>query len=171
MTTQLIQLAQPCSRGHTGFRYASSRECVECSRLRGIIYSAKNKEHLDGVRKQWRENNKDYLNNWYKKWHAKNPVRKLFYHARANAKKMGLPFDLAITDIMIPDMCPVLGIELHRGTRGRCANSPSLDRVIPNLGYTKANVVVVSWKANRIKNDASLSDLRKVADFYAKFLS
>lgn len=44
--------------------------------------------------------------------------------------------------------------------------SPSLDRLIPSKGYVKGNVVVVSWRANRLKNNASLADLRALVDFY-----
>ena len=37
-------------------------------------------------------------------------------------------------------------------------------------GYTKNNIVIVSTRANRIKSDATLDEIRKVADFYEKLL-
>ena len=37
-------------------------------------------------------------------------------------------------------------------------------------GYVKENILVVSMKANRIKTDATVEEIRKVADFYEKLL-
>lgn len=36
---------------------------------------------------------------------------------------------------------------------------PSLDKIIPKLGYVKGNVWVVSNKANRIKSNATIEEL------------
>lgn len=44
--------------------------------------------------------------------------------------------------------------------------SPQLDRIDNTKGYTKDNVVVVSKRANTIKNDATVQELCKVAEFY-----
>lgn len=50
--------------------------------------------------------------------------------ARARAKEFGVPFDLDLTDISIPEKCPVLDIPLVSTTSGRpTTNSPSLDRI------------------------------------------
>lgn len=83
---------------------------------------------------------------------------------------MGLPFDLTPEDVLIPDICPVLSIPLERVSENK-DNAPSLDRINNSLGYVRGNVVVISFKANRIKSNASLSDLRKVADYYAQHIS
>uniref|UniRef100_A0AB74UMJ1 Uncharacterized protein n=1 Tax=Caulobacter phage BL57 TaxID=3348355 RepID=A0AB74UMJ1_9VIRU len=45
-------------------------------------------------------------------------------------------------------------------------HSPSLDRIDNALGYVPGNVVVVSWKANRLKNSGSLQDLKALLTFY-----
>jgi hypothetical protein len=44
-------------------------------------------------------------------------------------------------------------------------NSPSMDRVNPNKGYTKENTAILCWRCNRIKQDAKPFELRKIADF------
>lgn len=36
------------------------------------------------------------------------------------------------------------------------------NRISPENGYVKDNVVVISYKANRIKNNATLNELEKV---------
>lgn len=84
------------------------------------------------------------------------------------AKKRGIPFDLTVDDVVIPDFCPVLGLPLYRNTGGLAQgpNSPSLDRNDPSLGYTKGNVTVISSKANAIKSNATPSELLRVAAYY-----
>ena len=48
--------------------------------------------------------------------------------------------------------------------------TPSIDRIDPKKGYVKDNIIVVSMRANRIKTDATVDEIRKVADFYEKLL-
>lgn len=86
--------------------------------------------------------------------------------AKRNAKKAGVPFNLELSDITLPTHCPVLGLELKRGEGKFCDTSPSVDRIIPELGYVKGNIAVVSWKANRIKTNAAIAELVAVANFY-----
>lgn len=62
----------------------------------------------------------------------------------------------------MPTICPVLGIPLVLGQGKLHDNSPTLDRIIPELGYVKGNVKVISYKANRIKNNGTLADLEAV---------
>jgi hypothetical protein len=73
--------------------------------------------------------------------------------ARRRALRRGVPFSLLPSDLPTPTTCPILGIPLVRNKRGMSADSPTLDRVIPVLGYVPGNVVVISWLANTIKKD------------------
>lgn len=82
--------------------------------------------------------------------------------ARNRARELGLPFNLEVGDIVIPEFCPVLGIKLERGNNN---SRPELDRVVPSLGYVKGNVNVISGRANRIKWNASLEELEAVAKY------
>ena len=84
--------------------------------------------------------------------------------ARCRAKKRGLDFNLTIEDVVIPAVCPILGIEIKRKDgRGGREFSPSLDRIIPSLGYIKGNTAVISYRANRIKNDGTAEEHEKIA--------
>lgn len=85
--------------------------------------------------------------------------------ARERALELNLEFDLREEDIVIPDICPVLGIPLVIG-RGRATDaSPSIDRMDPTKGYTRGNICVISWKANRLKSNATLDDMEKVLTY------
>lgn len=89
--------------------------------------------------------------------------RRMLKDAKYRAKKQGLPFNLTEDDFEIPTHCPALGLTLRRRHRDL---SPSLDRLVPELGYVKGNVIVVSNRANRMKNDATVHELETVASFY-----
>lgn len=73
---------------------------------------------------------------------------------------MGLPFSITLDDILIPEFCPVLGIRLEVGG-GDAA--PSLDRIIPELGYCPGNVVCISSKANRMKSNGTADEISRLA--------
>jgi len=78
---------------------------------------------------------------------------------------LGVPFDLLLEDIVIPESCPILGIPLVRAVGLMTDNSPSVDRIIPDLGYVKGNIAIISNRANRIKTNATASEIRAVADW------
>lgn len=93
--------------------------------------------------------------------------RKYVYYmmkrAERRAKAKGIPFELVVDDIVIPQFCPILGIELKVGeTRGPDDLSPSLDRLVPELGYVKGNVQVISMRANHMKSSATIEDIEKL---------
>ena len=51
--------------------------------------------------------------------------------------------------------------------KGRSKNyAPSLDRIEPKKGYVKDNIIIVSDIVNRMKQDATLDDLKKISEFF-----
>jgi len=87
--------------------------------------------------------------------------------AKKRAKRAGIPFDLDWRDLKIPTHCPIFGTPLKFTPRTRTDNTPSIDRIHPKRGYTKDNVLVISWRANKLKKDAlDPNDLIKVGLFY-----
>lgn len=90
------------------------------------------------------------------------PEKEMLRAARGRAVKRGLSFDISEEDVRIPSTCPVLGIPLDRSTPG---HAPSLDRFDTQKGYVKGNVVVISMRANRLKNDGLPHELRAVAAY------
>lgn len=93
-------------------------------------------------------------------------------NARHRSEKRGLPFDLTLDDLepLLVPRCPVLGIRMvpASGRKGPSEQSPSLDRIVPEKGYVRGNVVIISGRANRIKSDATCAELSALADFYGE---
>ena len=88
--------------------------------------------------------------------------------AKSRAKEKGIPFDLKLSDIVIPKTCPVLGIPLFWGDK-QGDNTPSIDRVIPEKGYVLGNCHVISMKANRLKNNATIEELKAILEYVAGY--
>jgi len=93
-------------------------------------------------------------------------AKRLLSSAKCRAAKKKLQFNLSLNDILRMlkrRKCPVFGIKLKlTNSKSNCDSSPSLDRVIPKLGYVKGNAVVISWRANRIKSDANIGEITQL---------
>ncbi len=92
--------------------------------------------------------------------------------SRQHAKKQHVPWDLQLEDIpIIPAVCPVLGITLDQASTKTNDHSPSLDRVIPERGYVPNNVQIISWRANRIKSNATPAELMMLVKYIQEHVS
>ena len=94
------------------------------------------------------------------------PTLAMFNNSKQRAKVAGIEHTISIDDIVIPDMCPVLGVKLDVGDRKRKGNAPSIDRIDNTKGYTKENIMIVSNRANILKNDATIDELIMIGKFY-----
>ena len=108
--------------------------------------------------------NKYYSKEKAKNKYRKNPIGSLLNSIRHRSNKNNIPFNLEREDIIIPEFCPILEIPIFmkpykEGTFSFCPNSPSVDRIIPSLGYVKGNIQVISMKANIMKSNATLEEL------------
>lgn len=87
--------------------------------------------------------------------------------AKKRAADAHVPFDVTIDYLVsifpADGLCPALGTPLVWG--GCADNSPSLDRIIPERGYVRGNVVFLSTLANRIKTNATTDEIIRVAEY------
>lgn len=154
----LRQIAVKTGRTYNGVRLALDPHAREAARLATAERRAKAKaEDPEAFYARERAQLRAY--------HARRPELKMLYSARESAKRQGIPFDLEESDIQIPDVCPVLGIELEKANGERTYASPSLDRLVPELGYVKGNVCVISWRANKLKGEGSAAEHFKIAQW------
>lgn len=86
--------------------------------------------------------------------------------ARHRAKKLGLEFNLDISDIVIPQFCPITGLELGTSNqKGGEPNSPTLDRIDNTKGYIKGNISVISKRANSAKSNMTLDQIERLIKY------
>ena len=77
---------------------------------------------------------------------------------------VGVPFNLTaqhLEDIWT-GVCPALGIPLDINAPKHARGHAQLDRIVPELGYVEGNVAWLSERANRIKDNATTSDLEGI---------
>ena len=97
-----------------------------------------------------------------------NIKKNMINRSRSRAKKKNIPFTITEDDIEIPSKCPVFN---HEFILDDTDWTYSLDRIIPELGYVSGNLVVVSNKANIIKNNATPDEILIVGNFYKNLVS
>lgn len=88
-----------------------------------------------------------------------------FQRKKQHCAKTGIEFSIDFHDIFWPTHCPILGLEIDYFADYRKEDSASFDRINNSLGYIKGNVRIISWRANRIKNDGTAEEHRKIADY------
>ena len=143
--------------------YNVSRQCIHQVVKRYI--PEWNDEYGGVVRRR------EIADKWYEKWGEKKDTdlyraqRSKFNRKKANALKVGYTWSITFGELEWPTKCPILGIELDYFAETRQENSPSFDRVDSSKGYDKGNVIVLSWRANRIKNDGTPAEHRAIADY------
>ena len=109
--------------------------------------------------REWMNKHPDYGD----AWRLANLQNWICKSAKSRARQNNVPFAIAPEDIVIPDVCPALGIKLDPKARRGRPNALSLDRIIPALGYVKGNIAVLSTRANAIKRDATAEELEAIA--------
>lgn len=96
-----------------------------------------------------------------KKQREDNRTQFLLSHAKHRCKKDGKEFNLELSDIIIPEFCPILGVKLTSDQgKGQLQTNASLDRIDSTKGYIKGNVWVISRKANTMKSNATTEELK-----------
>ena len=83
---------------------------------------------------------------------------KLFNSAKSRAKRKHFAFNILLSDIVIPKLCPVFNVPLVRNTN----YAPSVDRINPKKGYIKRNIRVISKRANTLRNNGTIAEFKMV---------
>ncbi len=156
--------------------------CKSCRKLYYKGHREKHKDERNAYNREYRKNNPEIIQENWDSYYARNkeklkakqkikyrenPIRHILYAAKQRAEKFGYPFEVTENDLTLPEVCPVLGIPLKIG--GRKYDSPSIDKIIPELGYVKGNVAIVSLRANQMKGTATLAELKKLVKFLEEF--
>ncbi len=135
------------------------RKCMKCGEVKPFSAFHKHKQCLHGINSVCKKCRKPLSTS---SWYNTTEEYKIWHRAKSRAKKLGVEFNIEISDIVIPEVCPVFNTPFDKTSNDY---TYSIDRIDPNKGYIKGNVMIISNKANRIKSDASLSELLRVVDY------
>jgi len=140
-----------------------------CKRCK-IAYKKSIQKRTNARRRERLKNDPEYaekLRKYKREEFAKKTPSQLYYTAKASAKRRGLEFDLEQSDIVIPEICPILRKPIKIKTR----YAPSVDRFDNSKGYIKGNVWVISKQANTMKNSGSFDELGAFCANLPKYLT
>lgn len=140
------------------------QECRICKRLLPDECFQKNRTNKSGL---------DYRCRECRKLEAKRRRESNYFveycrTKRGECKQKGIPFNLTpeYLESIWTGVCPIFHTELHRASEGKGSHkSAHLDRLDPDKGYVIGNVAWISGRANRIKYDATIEELRAIADW------
>ena len=148
--TTIAVIDDPCERRKSRQREATRR------------YKTRHPERVRQVRKS-HYYEKEKIACRKRKQDPKKWLATVLPSIRFRAKKAGLECDIEVGDIDVPTTCPILGVELVFGAETGGIpheHSPSVDRIDPTKGYTKNNCQIISTRANRLKYNATIDEVR-----------
>lgn len=165
---------------------AQSKECPVCKAVKLFTEFNNNKSAKDGKQrlcrpcdnvrlkanrkareKEYREYEKEYRKSKFNDMEFR--LQGLLNASRARARQKKREHSITKQDLYdlypLDGKCPVFGFDLEWNGAGFRETSPSIDRIDSSKGYTKDNIQIISWKANRLKAYATVEDLEAVLAF------
>ena len=171
-----------CKECQSQFRRANKKKIKD----RNDKYREKNKEEISARNKKYRQSNKGRLTGGKyrsgrrreKYWEDRSTMQFIFCnlirHAKSRARNNNLPFNLTVEWLegSFVSHCPItlqpidwLKEQVVNGKPG--PNSPSIDKIKPELGYVQSNCAILSHRGNLIKNDGTIDEHRRVVQYMA----
>lgn len=137
-----------------------NRICTKCREEKPLKDFPPDRRDKKGTQARCRE----CINRWMKIHYRKNPAWAMWRRAVARAALKGFDCNITFDDLLpLPKKCPVLGISLRASRGPQDPQAYSLDRIENKKGYILGNIIVMSYKANRLKNDGTAQEHEAIA--------
>lgn len=179
-------MCKNCRKEYKRENYIKNRESIL---IKQKIYREENKDEINKKRrKEYSQNREKFLERskfygsirkeeiklYNKKYYIENLEKFILNAAKKRACNKKLSFnidDKFIKKLLInTKVCPLLGIDLIISGTINTDNSPTLDRIYSNGGYEEDNLHIVSNKANRSKNNATIEEYELIANNLKKLI-
>jgi hypothetical protein len=157
-----MKAADSLARYH---RIKNDPEFIEKRRIYSRKRYQETKAAQDAKSRKYRINNREKMTRMHKRLYRSKLTQYMCNGARYRARCEGIDFELVETDIVIPKFCPILGIPIAIAEGAPNRSSPSVDRINNDIGYIPGNIHVISLRANWIKRNASVDDLKLIHDY------
>lgn len=136
------------------------KACTGCGLTKTILDFPPDRRARDGKQSKCRL----CINAWMKDYYRRDPVWSMLRRARARSQKEGFEFNLTVADLTpLPSVCPIFKVPLRLSEVAQDPNAYSIDRIDNARGYVRGNIAVMSYRANRLKNDGSAEDHEAIA--------
>lgn len=146
----------------------ATKTCTTCGLEKSLDEFPPDRRARDGKQAKCRP----CINAWIKDHYRRHPAEQMIRRAKQRANKEGLEFDLDLSDILpLPAVCPVLNVPLRISTGPQDPYAHSLDRIDNSKGYVRGNVAVMSYRANRLKNDGTAEEHEAIAAWMRRQMS
>lgn len=164
MTKAKTNYCVVCSVPMFVHRNSGKKRCAVC------VKGYKAKKARDWYKKKIRECRKR-ASERQKAKKSNNVQYRLLAQSRRSAASRDIEHSLTEEDIIVPELCPVLGVPMLYKT----PYTATIDRIDSTKGYVKGNIQLMSWKANTMKSNATEEELQLFAawveDTYGKHQS
>lgn len=131
-----------CSNGHITKRFSHNGVCYDC-----CMKASKNSYNKNKTDIEWRR-------------------KRLFRLLKNKANRRNIPFEINYEDVIWNTHCPVFGCKLVYDNLGNpISESASFDKIDPKLGYVKGNVIIISFRANWLKQDSTIDQIEKILSY------
>lgn len=150
-----------------------SSYCILCSRQYVSTWQKRTKDERRDFNKSYYEKNKQKIIQRQIEWSNKDPMRKWFQSIKAAKRQIGISIEIQWKEIKIllekqNNVCALTGLPfLPNGLKEKGKfqwDSPSLDKINPNDGYSINNVRVILYCVNAFKGRMSDEDMIFVAE-------
>jgi hypothetical protein len=139
---------KPCKRGHISKRYTCSRACIKCLPIDAKIFRDKQPDYY-----------REYMQAYRKEWKETHPVEHILRSAKYSAKYRNIEFNLSrefVESIKISEFCPSCNKKMTFSAESKM-DSPSVDRIINDIGYIDNNIIIICVGCNSDKSNKTLN--------------
>lgn len=150
--------------------YREFKKCSACGEIK-LVDAFNYRRDRGCYRSACKECEKERDNLWLESAGPREWYRFRRCAAKTRAKKKQFEFDLPPEPwegLIFQTHCPVLGLELSYSLRqeggGKRPNAASFDRIDSSRGYTVDNVRIISARANTLRNDSTIEELKLLID-------
>jgi len=144
-------------------------KCGECKFASEFPKSGKKcKDCVKKCNKAYYKSNADTIKANNKKYRKSNIELHLLKEAKKRSKDSD--FNISLEDVknVMTSICPLLEIKMMVNENHIKDNSFTLDKIIPQKGYVRDNILIISSKANRSKSDATIEEYEKIVNNFKK---
>jgi len=141
------------------------KKCSMCLQFKDVTEYHKNNQKRDGYASRCILCTSIASNKNNAQRHLDKPWKRALSNSKTRAKKLEILNTLTEEDVKIlfeqnSVICPVLKIPMQVGSD--LQSVPSLDRINPELGYIPGNVRLISFRANSLKQDATIEEIKLI---------